>query len=418
MCLSQMAESAAAPFLSERCESLSGTRLGANKAVRGQRIPRMSECQTRSQRVARVPQGSGDEPLERARGGAPASVGKAPTRDQSLTLLCMMVSYCADVMGLTNITDSHVKLIMVGGKGGVGKTTCASAMALKMAMDGQKVLVISSDPAPSLSDIFEMDIGSEEKRLAEGYELYGLEISSDVVLKKWKERFGPEIYEVVRSFADVDYDFVDYIGTAPGIEEEYMLNYIMELTESGKYGVVVWDTAPAGHTLRLLRLPHLFLRHMEAATKFYMNIYGYLEKLKDAVRLKASKKTLLEVIGGWEALSEQIVQFIRDREKTKYVIVTIPEALGVKLTGRMIKEFEENQLAVENIIINHVVKEADCEFHRTRKAMQAQYIRLIRDTYGDASITTLYLGAREVKGMERIAEVAHALFRADAGAEA
>ena len=329
----------------------------------------------------------------------------------------MVVSYCADFMGLTNITGGQVRLITVGGKGGVGKTTCASAMALKMAMDGRKVLVISSDPAPSLSDIFEMDIGGEEKRLAGGCELWGLEISSDAVLKRWKERFGPEIYEVVRSFADVDYDFVDYIGTAPGIEEEYMLNYIMELTESGTYDVVVWDTAPAGHTLRLLRLPHLFLRHLEAATKFYMNIYGYLEKLKDAVRLKASKRTLLEVIGGWEALSEQIVQFIRDGEKTKYVIVTIPEALGVKLTGRVIKEFEENQLAVENIIINHVVKEADCEFHRTRQAMQAEYIRIILDTYTHASVTTLYLGAREVKGLERISEVAQALFRAGSGEE-
>jgi arsenite/tail-anchored protein-transporting ATPase len=313
-------------------------------------------------------------------------------------------------MGLTNITGGRVKLIMVGGKGGVGKTTCASAMALKMAADGKKVLVISSDPAPSLSDIFETTIGNEEVKVSAEYDLWALEISSDAVLQKWKERFGPEIYEVVRSFADVDYDFVDYIGTAPGIEEEYMLNYIMELTESGKYDVVVWDTAPAGHTLRLLRLPHLFLKHMEAATKFYMNIYGYLEKLKDTVRLKGSKRTLLEVIGGWEALSERIVEFIRNREVTKYVIVTIPEALGVKLTGRVIKEFEENQLQVENIIINHVVKEADCEFHRIRKEMQEEYVAFIRETYKDMNIVTLYLAAREIKGMERIMEVSRALF--------
>jgi len=318
-------------------------------------------------------------------------------------------------VGLKNIVDEKVKLIMVGGKGGVGKTTCASAIALKMAMDGRKVLIISSDPAPSLSDIFEKTIGSEERRITDQWELYGLEISSDVVLKKWKERFGPEIYEVVRSFADIDYDFVDYIGTAPGIEEEYMLSYIMDLVESDTYDVVVWDTAPAGHTLRLLRLPHLFLRHMEAATKFYMNIYGYLEKLKDAVKLKGSKRTLLEVIGGWEALSEQIVAFIRNRAVTKYVIVTIPEALGVKLTERVIAEFKENQLAVENIIINHVVKDGDCEFHRSRQRMQAHYIDFMHDTYKDVNMVTLYLSSEEIKGMESIKGVSAVLFAFDEG---
>ena len=175
-------------------------------------------------------------------------------------------------MGLKNIKDSDVRLIMVGGKGGVGKTTCASAIAVEIAGNGKKVLLISSDPAPSLSDIFEVDIGSKEKRIDNTLELYGLEISSDVVLIKWKERFGKEIHEVISSFANVDYDFVDYIGTAPGIEEEYMLSFIIELVESKKYDVVVWDTAPAGHTLRLLQLPHLFLKHLEAATKFYMNM--------------------------------------------------------------------------------------------------------------------------------------------------
>jgi len=313
-------------------------------------------------------------------------------------------------MGLKNITDSDVKLIMVGGKGGVGKTTCASSIAMKIALDGKKVLLISSDPTPSLSDIFEVSIGSKETKIADNLELYGLEISSDVVLIKWKERFGKEIYEVISSFADVDYDFVDYIGTAPGIEEEYMLSFIIELVESGKYDVAVWDTAPAGHTLRLLQLPHLFLKHLEAATKFYMNMYSYLEKLKGLSGLKGSKRTLLEIIGSWEALSEKIVDFIRNERLTKYIIITIPEALGFKLTERVIKELEENQLKVENVVINHVVKEADCAFHLSRKKMQNHYIELITNTFRDTNIVVLYMSAEEVKGMERIAGVGRALF--------
>ncbi|HPU30339.1 MAG TPA: ArsA family ATPase [Syntrophorhabdaceae bacterium] len=313
-------------------------------------------------------------------------------------------------MGLINIADREIKLIMVGGKGGVGKTTCASSIALKFASLGRRVLLISSDPTPSLSDIFEINIGDRETKILDSLELYGLEISSEIVLKRWKERFGPEIYEVISSFAKIDYDFVDYVGTAPGIEEEYMLNFIIELVENEKYDLVVWDIAPAGHTLRLLQLPHLFLKHMEAATKFYMNMYDYLEKIKGAVTLKGSKRTLLEIISSWESLSEKIVEFIRDKDRTKYIIVTIPEALGVKLTDRIIEEFKENNLSVENIIINHVVRSADCPFHEKRMAMQQFYIEMMQKRYSHINLVTLYLSADEIKGIERIRQTGEALF--------
>ena len=163
-------------------------------------------------------------------------------------------------------------------------------------------------------------------------------------------------------------------------------------------------------TLRLLKLPELFLAHMEAATKFYMNIYGYLEKIKDAVSLKESKRTLLEIIAGWEALSEKIVAFIRNPEAVKYLIVTIPEALGVKLTERVLCELEENQLKVENIIVNNVVKDEDCEFHRRRKTMQNHYINLLKSTYGDKNMVLLYGTPYEIKGIERIMEISGTLF--------
>jgi arsenite/tail-anchored protein-transporting ATPase len=215
------------------------------------------------------------------------------------------------------------QLIMVGGKGGVGKTTCSAALAFHFARSGQKTLLISSDPTPSLSDIFETKIGDQEKKIKGVENLYGLEISSEVILQRWKERFGPDIYEVLSAFSNLDYDFVDYIGAAPGIEEEYMLNTIMELVESGKYGRVIWDTAPAGHTLRLLHLPELFLNHLEAAARFYMNLYGAFEKVASTVRLRKSKRTLLQIIEGWKELSEKVLDFIRDRQRTAYVIVTI-----------------------------------------------------------------------------------------------
>jgi arsenite-transporting ATPase len=308
-------------------------------------------------------------------------------------------------------TDSK-SLIMIGGKGGVGKTTCASAIALHFSFQGKKTLIISSDPTPSLSDIFEMEIGDQETPLKKVKNLYGIEISSEVVLKKWKERFGPEIYEVVSSFASLDYDFVDYIGGAPGIEEEYMLNYILELVEGGQYDLVVWDTAPAGHTLRLLHLPQIFLRHLEAATKFYMNLYSYFEKVKEAVKLKKGKRSLLEIISGWEDLAEKVVNFIRDPKKSEFIIVTIPEALGVRQTERIIKDFDEYQLRVNHLIVNYVIQQADCDFHRIRSEMQQNYIRILEDQYSPGiNIIKTPLFPHEIKGVERINKISEILFK-------
>jgi arsenite-transporting ATPase len=314
-------------------------------------------------------------------------------------------------VSLADLEKQNKQLIMIGGKGGVGKTTCATAIAVHFARLGRKTLVISSDPTPSLSDIFEMEIGDQQTPIAGIGGLYGIEISADVVLNMWRERFGPEIYEVISSFADVDYDFVDYIGTAPGIEEEYMLNYILGLVEGKEFDLVVWDTAPAGHTLRLLHLPQIFLKHLEAATKFYMNIYSYFEKLKETVKLQKGKRTLLEIISSWEALAIKIVDFIRDREKSEFIIVTIPEALGVKQTERIISDFDQYELIVNHMIINYVVKEADCPFHRTRKAMQMEYINILEDRYGERiKMIQVPLAPREVKGLERIEQISGILF--------
>jgi arsenite-transporting ATPase len=301
---------------------------------------------------------------------------------------------------------------MIGGKGGVGKTTCASAIALHFSLLGKKTLIISSDPTPSLSDIFEMKIGDQETPIEKAKNLYGIEVSSEVVLRKWKERFGPEIYEVVSSFASLDYDFVDYIGGAPGIEEEYMLNYILELVEGGQYDLVVWDTAPAGHTLRLLHLPQIFLKHLEAATKFYMNLYSYFEKLKEAVKLKGGKRSLLEIISGWEDLAEKVVNFIRDPQKTEFIIVTIPEALGVRQTERIIKDFDEYKLKVNHLIVNYVIQEADCNFHKIRSEMQKNYINMLRDQYSNRiKLILTPLFPHEIKGVEKIGRISEILFK-------
>ena len=306
---------------------------------------------------------------------------------------------------------SGIKLIMLAGKGGVGKTTCSAALAFHFARRGEKTLLISSDPTPSLSDIFELEVGATGKKIPGVPNLFGLEIRSEVILQRWKERFGPEIYEILSVFSNLEYDFVDYIGSAPGIEEEYLLNYIMELVDTGGYDRVIWDTAPAGHTLRLLHLPQLFLDHLEAAAKFYLNLYGAFDKIAQTVKLKKSKRTILQIIQGWKELSQKVLNFLRDPNRTAFILVTIAESLGVRLTNRVVKDLQEFNFSVRHLIINHLIREADCPFHQQRKAMQEPYLNLLHRTYGPRmSLVELPLLPGEVRGLQGIQQIADILF--------
>jgi len=306
---------------------------------------------------------------------------------------------------------SGIKLIMLAGKGGVGKTTCSAAMAFHFARRGEKTLLISSDPTPSLSDIFELEVGPTEKKIEGVANLFGIEIHPEIILQRWKERFGSEIHEVLLVFSNLDYEFVDYIGSAPGIEEEYTLNYIMELVETGGYDRVIWDTAPAGHTLRLLHLPQLFLNHLEAAAKFYLNLYGAFDKIAQTVKLRKSKRTILQIIQGWQELSQKVLNFLRDQKRTAFILVTIAESMGVRLTDRVVTDLQEYNFSVRHLIINHLIREADCPFHRQRKAMQDQYLNLLHRAYGPKmTLVELPLLPGEVRGIQGIQQIADILF--------
>lgn len=301
---------------------------------------------------------------------------------------------------------------MTGGKGGVGKTTCAAAIAVHFADRGKKTLIISSDPTPSLSDIFEMTVGDHEKPIKGLKNLYGLEISSDIVLKRWKKKFGHEIYEVVSSFLPVDEDIVDYIGTAPGIEEEYMLDLIMALVEAGRYDLVVWDTAPAGQTLQLLDVPKLFLTHLTRAMKVYMGFTDYFKKIQDVAKLRPkSRRSILETIASWQALADKVVGFIKDPKNTAFVLITIPEALGVKQSDRIIETFDQYGLKVRHMVVNNVIRVSDSQFMKSRASMQQGYLDYLHKTYGRRmNLLEIPLAPTEIKGIDRIREISERLF--------
>jgi arsenite-transporting ATPase len=306
-------------------------------------------------------------------------------------------------MSLSDLDHTSKRVLMFGGKGGVGKTTCSAATALHYALAGAKTLIISSDLTPSLSDIFEMEIGPAEQAVKGTKKLYALEIGPAEVMKRWKEKFGPQVYEAASALVNMEYDeIVDYVALAPGIQEEFMLDYILERIKDGRYDLVVWDTAPAGDTLRLLDLPYKFIEHLRLAPQVYLGV-------RDAFQLK--KIPFLEIIEEWKALAGEITEFMRDPANTEFILVTIPEALGVYQTRRLVRDLGRYGLDVRYLIVNSVIKNPGCEFHRVRREMQSMYIGIVREEYGERmEVMELPLFPYEMKGVERLKELERMLF--------
>ncbi len=306
-------------------------------------------------------------------------------------------------MSLTNLEQAENQVLMFGGKGGVGKTTTSATTALHFAGMGLRTLIISSDLTPSLSDIFETGIGPTETPIPGVPNLWGLEIDPDEVMRRWKTKFGPEIYEASKVFVDMPYDeLVDYVGMAPGIQEEFMLDFILEQVREGGYDLVVWDTAPAGDTLRLLELPYKFLQHLRTAPRVYLNVRD---------KLQLGKVPFLNLIESWQELSEEITAFFRNPANAQFILVTIPEALGVYQARRLVGEFAEFGLDIRHLIVNNVIQETDSDFLRRRQAMQQNYLALLANGYGQKmTISHVPLFAREIKGVARLQKVERVLF--------
>ena len=298
-------------------------------------------------------------------------------------------------MGISQLGSKRVTMFC--GKGGVGKTTSAAATALHYAMDGQKTLVLSTDFTPSLRDIFEVDAPAKPAMVTEN--LYLDEISYDNVKVLWDKKFGPQVYDLFSTFVDIEYqDFVGYVATMlPGIRDEFMVDYIREISESGEYQRVVWDTAPAGQTLGLLRMPSLMNNHLRPAARIYSS-------LKSTQNLK---RTVLGVIKDWQQLSDKDMAFLK--EQVQFNLVTIAEALAVHQLHDIFEEFRSYGLGINHIVINQVVEDADSPFLRRKAELQQKYLVEVEGSYG-TGCTRVPLFPYEIKGVERLKEVERRLF--------
>jgi len=278
------------------------------------------------------------------------------------------------------------------GKGGVGKTTCAAATALHYARQGQRTLVISTDPTPSLADIFELSGCSRATPVTDCLSMH--ELGLNEIKQMWETKFGPEVYEVFSSFVSIDYaQFIDFmISILPGLGEEFMLDYVRELSRKDDLDVIIWDTAPLGQTLMLLKTPTMLRQHLRVAPRIY-------SRLKMG---QQSHKPVLEILKRWEQLSAANIDFLHN--EVKFRAVTIAEALAVNQIKGVFAELDSYGLKLEQIIVNNLVPVDGSTFLSRRAEQQKQYLQLIREITSGLPVVEVPLFAEEIKGLDMLSQ--------------
>ena len=281
----------------------------------------------------------------------------------------------------------------------MGKTTCAAATALHYSLNGEKTLIISTDPTPSICHIFEVNRCNAETEIADN--LFLDEIGVSKVKQMWDSRFGREVYEVFSSFVDIKYDeFVDFMSSIlPGMRDEFMVDYIRQLYETGKYKVIVWDTAPFGQTLALLGMPSMLREHMKVAPRIYSRFKTGAD----------SKKPILDILKAWEAISSKDTEFLKNR--VSFNVVTIPEALAVEQLDEIFAEFAGYGIGIERLLINNVIKEVGSTFLTLKAQQQQKYIESLYSKYTALEIVQLPMFPTEVKGLKGLRDFKRELFR-------
>lgn len=286
--------------------------------------------------------------------------------------------------------DIHVFL----GKGGVGKTTCAAATALNFAESGDRTLVLSTDPTPSLSHIFGSARAEPGHQVLDG--LFLTELGLDEVRRMWDERFGREVYAVFSAFVDIEYDtFVEFMTSVlPGLNEEFMVDYVRRLALDRRYRRIVWDTAPLGQTLALLGMPTLLGEHLRMAPRVYSHLRTSGE----------GRESIMDVLRRWETLASACMSFLR--ESVRFAMVTIPETLALRQLDDAFRELARHGLKVERLIVNNVVTTPDSPFLAQKAAQQQEHLRQLRDRYRELAITEIPLFSQEIQGLDRLRQVA------------
>jgi len=244
------------------------------------------------------------------------------------------------------IAKRSLKWIFVGGKGGVGKTTCSSCLATVLSKHRKNVLIISTDPAHNLSDAFGQKFG-KTPTLVDGFtNLFAMEIDPSKEADE-KDLFGgEEQFGIIKDLA----------MAIPGIDEAMAFAEVMKLVQNLQFETIVFDTAPTGHTLRLLSFPSVMekgLGHIMALKNKFSGLFSQMTSMMGAGQ--ANPEDMQDKLEQTKSVIEEVDKQFKNPELTTFVCVCIPEFLSVYETERLVQELTKFKIDVDNIIVNQVL---------------------------------------------------------------
>lgn len=306
--------------------------------------------------------------------------------------------------------DSPIRLF--GGKGGVGKTTLAAATALRMAEAGEEVLLVSTDPAHSTADLLETDLGGEPVRVRRG--LWAMEIDPEAdaaayvagIREDAAEAVSPEVLPALERHLRLAVQ-------APGTAEAALFDRFTEIMRwcPERFARIVFDTAPTGHTLRLLTLPEMLSAWVE----------GLASQRRRVTRLQGMWRSLAGVSEPpredrvLERLRQRARRFAETRrrlhEDALFHPVLIPERLPIAETRRLCALLADANVPVGAVYVNRLLPEnaGDSAFLSARREQQYSYLAEIEREFGDRGLIRVPQRPRDVDGYEALAAMASLL---------
>ena len=317
------------------------------------------------------------------------------------------------------------RLLLIGGKGGVGKTTVSSALAVLASQRGQKVLLVSTDPAHSLADAFgRAPIGDRIARLTPN--LDGLELDPDREVEQHLAKVSAQLKRFTRPemYAEVERQ-MRLTRQSPGAQEAAMLERIAQTIELGlsDYDLLIFDTAPTGHTLRLLSLPEA----MAAWTQGLLQANQRAKKLGDVLDHLTPKagrdldnplgdpkehatagmdersKAITETLLARQRLLQRTREVLLDHQRTALLFVLTPEKLPILETARAVTSLQQEKLPLAGLVVNRVLPDsADGDFLAKRRAQEQQHLAHIASEFAKLPRYQLPLQATDIQGLEAL----------------
>lgn len=309
---------------------------------------------------------------------------------------------------LPGFLEKDLRFIFFGGKGGVGKTTSAVACALVLAErnPNKKILLVSTDPAHSVGDSLDQHIGDRVVPVQGVDHLFAREADAERLLAEFKLKNGPVLAKIadrgtyfdkedIRSFLEL---------SLPGMDEFMAILELMDLVKARQYDVIIMDTAPTGHTIRLLELPGL-LQQWVSILDLMMKKHRFMAETFSRGRyLPDECDRWLETM---DRDAKRVERLLQDAAATEFVVVTIPEEMAVAESERLVAALKRLRIPVRNLVVNHVVEQDSlCPFCRQRRAEQAGSLDRIQREFADLHILKLPQLPCEVRGVESLSRFA------------